>query len=640
MFFKSKRSFYILGLIYLFGCSSQELELTTQSSVTNQLDQDINAKLTILYTTPVESDADYDLGEENDILKVIPEEGSGPSEGGDGAGGDSAGGDDGTGDSSERDRDGGSENEDRDRQEQDEQDEQEVVIDGTTELPSCEELFAYAAALGYDEAFIEGINQIAYERYPELEGASVSQVINMVTKLYPNIEKVLLYKIVNCLIEDTPPTSDGCTAARPEDLVSSDITDTSAVLNWSDVQEVYSVTIDHYNVRYRPEGTTAWEYVRSIEPTETSVEVTGLQSATSYEWQVRSKCADFSVGSDYKNYTGYFTTLGMDEDQPIPEIETQLMPDDTIENTEESELEQEEEEVVEEPQDAADEMDNQNPSVSDLDVISQFGLSTTVAPSVNFDLANWSLETDGVIVETAGLVDYKDGAFFTDTDNGGMVFTNCTDGVGSAELRYMIDPTLLEDYEVPSNNFYISTSSSDTLAQAGAEGGSLKATVTIDSVTENASNCETSGSVIIAQVNSSENTMLSLYYHKLPNHDLGSLYFIHQPNCGDTQWVNLVGTLVSTSGYDNVCEASQPLNGIGLGDAFTYHIRVLNESLIVSVTWGEGQLTSQGLSATKNIDIANSCYEDDYLYFTAGISSPNGAGSCDQVTVYDLETSY
>ena len=626
-----------------------------------------------------------------------------------------------------------------------------IVIDGTTELPSCEELFAYAEQMGYGEDFVQNMYDTAYERYPELRDASVSQIINAIDDLFPNIEKPLLYKIVNCLVEDTPPTSDdGCTAARPEDLVSSDITETSAVLNWSDVQQVYGVMIDHYNVRYRPMGTTSWEYVRSIEPSETSIEITDLQQGTNYEWQARSKCADSSVGSDYKNYTGYFTTLGMsdmDDSVDLPdstatctaeapmhkavsnitestvtlswndvdathyhlrlrkrgttkwryvytikstttdvdnlesgthyewqvrsvitdceELIASRYMDDTgyfktsgahqswTENQEENQSSSGSDEdssnanvvdnVVDNVKDDISELAN----VSNLD-ISAFALSLGVDPSVNFDLSNWKLNTDGGGTEITDLEGYEDESFFT-SDDGGMTFRNCLDGETTenssytrSELRYLITPE--ESFNDPSNNFYLSTSSSDVLSAAGAIGGTMEATLSVDSVTTSSSSeeCYMAGRIIIGQIHGSDNEMLRLYYHKLPDHQVGAIYMAHEPNCGDEQWINIVGNYVQNNDYQDVCNASQPLNGIPLGAAITYKITVHKEKLIVDVAWGEGQLTDQGLSMRKTIDMSDSCYEDDYLYFKAGVYSQNKhkGDTCDQVTFYNLNVEY
>ena len=97
------------------------------------------------------------------------------------------------------------------------------------------------------------------------------------------------------------------TCPLPTGLSASSITMTSAQLNWSAAAGAGS-----YSISYRPVGTSGWSYTTAAG---TSVVVTGLASATSYEFQVQSICS----ATDSSGYTSsaLFTTLGLSCATPI-----------------------------------------------------------------------------------------------------------------------------------------------------------------------------------------------------------------------------------------------------------------------------------------------------------------------------------
>ena len=106
---------------------------------------------------------------------------------------------------------------------------------------------------------------------------------------------------------------DICTPAIPANRAAINEDINSVTLNWD-----YDADIDHYNVRYRPAGSTDWSFAYSLRLGEgdftlsgSSVvfDLGGLVEDTEYEWQVRAKCADGS-GSNYNDGSGpNFTTL-------------------------------------------------------------------------------------------------------------------------------------------------------------------------------------------------------------------------------------------------------------------------------------------------------------------------------------------
>ena len=96
-------------------------------------------------------------------------------------------------------------------------------------------------------------------------------------------------------------TTSTCNASTPSGR-SAATTSNTANLSWNSISN-----IDHYNVRYRIEGTSTWSYKYSIKTN--SISLTGLSSGSDYEWQIRSKCADGSA-SAYNNAESYFSTSG------------------------------------------------------------------------------------------------------------------------------------------------------------------------------------------------------------------------------------------------------------------------------------------------------------------------------------------
>lgn len=98
-------------------------------------------------------------------------------------------------------------------------------------------------------------------------------------------------------------TSQGCvpvtggTCNVPSGLSTTGITTTTATLNWGAVSGAVS-----YNVQYRVVGAGSWTSTTS---TTTSKSLSGLVSATNYEWQVQTVC---SAGSSAFSGSSTFTT--------------------------------------------------------------------------------------------------------------------------------------------------------------------------------------------------------------------------------------------------------------------------------------------------------------------------------------------
>lgn len=99
---------------------------------------------------------------------------------------------------------------------------------------------------------------------------------------------------VNFTISGTPPS---CTATVPTGLAASGITSSGATLTWN------AVTNATYDVQYRPTGTTTWT---TVAVSTNTLSLSGLNAATQYEAQVRSKCT--STTSAYSASVNFTTS--------------------------------------------------------------------------------------------------------------------------------------------------------------------------------------------------------------------------------------------------------------------------------------------------------------------------------------------
>ena len=76
----------------------------------------------------------------------------------------------------------------------------------------------------------------------------------------------------------------------PADLVSSNLTVSSAIVSWESIPNV-----DYYRVSLRQQGASTWQFATNpvnIDPSSTSIALTTLEEYTTYEWRIRSWCQD------------------------------------------------------------------------------------------------------------------------------------------------------------------------------------------------------------------------------------------------------------------------------------------------------------------------------------------------------------
>ena len=104
-----------------------------------------------------------------------------------------------------------------------------------------------------------------------------------------------------------------CIPILPNNRTTSNVGINSVTFNWD-----YESDMDHYNVRFRPLGTSTWEFHTGLRLTDGDFtvsgntvvfDVNGLVEDTEYEWQVRAKCPD-GTATSYNDGAGpNFMTL-------------------------------------------------------------------------------------------------------------------------------------------------------------------------------------------------------------------------------------------------------------------------------------------------------------------------------------------
>ena len=272
------------------------------------------------------------------------------------------------------------------------------------------------------------------------------------------------------------------------------------------------------------------------------------------------------------------------------------------------------------------------------------------APSANFDLSTWKLsipvnEGDGTAtdISVSDLNDgYENSTYFYTAPDGGMVFkcpvagykTSVNTNYTRVELREMLrgTNTSISTQGVNKNNWVFgSAPQEDKIAAAGYD-GEMNATLAVNHVTTSGSNSHI-GRLVIGQIHANSDEPIRIYYRKLRDNNLGSIYFAHEPTDGNgsEQWHEMIGSISNN--------AANPADGIALDEVFSYRIKVVGDILTVTII-REGKA-----DVVKVIDMANSGFNvgGQYMYFKAGVYHLNSTGNDDdyaQVTFYALNKSH
>lgn len=303
--------------------------------------------------------------------------------------------------------------------------------------------------------------------------------------------------------------------------------------------------------------------------------------------------------------------------------------------------EEQEQEIIVEEEEEEQEGEN-NETSGELD--------PNKSPSENFDLSTWNLsipENKGDGTATTISVSeinnkYENSKYFYTANDGGMVFkcpvngfkTSINTSYTRVELREMLrgTNTSIKTQGVNKNNWVFGTApNADKNAAAGFD-GEMKATLSVNHVTTTGSSSHV-GRVVIGQIHANNDEPIRIYYRKLKNNELGSIYFAHEPTDGngDEQWHEMIGSRSNS--------ASNPSDGIALNEKFSYTIKVIGDILNVNII-REGKE-----NVSKTINMVNSGFNvgGQYMYFKAGLYHLNNTGDADdyaQVTFYDLQKSH
>jgi len=265
-------------------------------------------------------------------------------------------------------------------------------------------------------------------------------------------------------------------------------------------------------------------------------------------------------------------------------------------------------------------------------------LDPSLPPSGNFDLSYWKLtRPNNTERDEDALINgfTKEGEFYTDPNTGAMVFWCPNNGRttgGSTyprnELREMMrrGDTRISTQGINKNNWVFSSSTMVNQNAAGGVDGVMTATVTVDHVSLTSDEFRKVGRTIIGQIHASDDEPCRLYYRKLPDNTKGSVYIAHEPTTGAEQWYNMIG--------DRSSDASDPEDGIALGEKFSYEIKAIGNTLTVTI------MRDGKDDVVQEVDMTDSGFQDDWMYFKAGNYNQNNAGNEDeyaQVSFYALE---
>ena len=283
-----------------------------------------------------------------------------------------------------------------------------------------------------------------------------------------------------------------------------------------------------------------------------------------------------------------------------------------------------------------------------------FNLSPDVAPSENFDLADWKIDVpfnaqggfDGIQVgvEDFEIDGYEHPVFFYTGPDGGLVMRSpvigATTSTGATftrtELREMLrrgnrSISTRGSGDRPNlNNWAFSSQPQSAQDTAGGVDGRLRVSMAVNMVTTTGQNNQI-GRVIIGQIHAKDDEPARLYYRKLPGNTHGSIYVQHEIAGGDDINFDMIGGVSSS--------ISNPSDGFLLGEIFTYEIIARGNFLDIII------LQDDVVLAEQTIDMTNSGYDvdDDFMYFKAGNYHVNNTAEPEEyseVTIYELRNSH
>ncbi|MCL4164938.1 UNVERIFIED_CONTAM: hypothetical protein GTU68_000203 [Idotea baltica] len=272
-----------------------------------------------------------------------------------------------------------------------------------------------------------------------------------------------------------------------------------------------------------------------------------------------------------------------------------------------------------------------------------FGCQKEVEHQVNLD--DWYIgipidednngKSDSIYQEDL-LDGYFDPRFFYTSEDNGLVFKTSVTGYKTSEntkyvrseLREMLrkDDDDIDTQGVNGNNWVFSTAPESDRENAGGIDGTLDVTIAVNAVTTTGDK-DQKGRVIIGQIHANDDEPLRLYYRKLSDNPLGSIYIAHEPIVGSEVYVVLIGSRSNS--------ANNPTDGIALDEIFSYQIKVIGNDLTVTI------MRDGKADVTETVDMSASGYDagGQYMYFKAGVYNQNNSGDSNdfvQATIYNI----
>lgn len=199
------------------------------------------------------------------------------------------------------------------------------------------------------------------------------------------------------------------------------------------------------------------------------------------------------------------------------------------------------------------------------------------------------------------------------------------------------------------NNWVTSNYSDSDLGDAGGVDGTLNATLKVNTVsvdrvsTDSSTKDDQVGRIIVGQIHGVDHEPVKIYYQKHPDHDKGSVYFTVDGSSGSpVDRVYVIG--YSDKDYAKHVNGSEtlsePENGIALGDLWSYEIDLTGDQLRVTI-WHDDNVytTADAIAYSKtqsrallsnssdtNAITISDYYDDDWMYFKAGLYNQNNSG--------------
>ena len=169
-----------------------------------------------------------------------------------------------------------------------------VIVDYSEDGTTWKELGTFDFSQGTGEAIYGG-----FEGF-DFGGIPVRYVIITATSNWGGNCFGIAEVKFNLLIDMIEDDSQGGECTTIDEVNIEDVTDFTALINWSEVQEA-----EGYLVLFRPVGEEEWD---EIEVEEAEILLDDLDDATEYEIQIIVICADEEESEESESY--FFTTLG------------------------------------------------------------------------------------------------------------------------------------------------------------------------------------------------------------------------------------------------------------------------------------------------------------------------------------------